>query len=1267
MRSIILTVLALFSYVTVLAQAGAIEGEIIDKESGEAIPFANVRIYSGGSMQGGTTTNMNGEYSIKPVDPGKYDLKVTYVGYQPKKITDVVVTADKTVFVNVKISKGVKLEEVEVKGYKKPLFQKDQAKVQQTMTADEVEKLPQRDVSDIASASAGVFQRSEGSGLNFRGSRTDANQVYIDGIKIRGSDALPQSAIEQMSTVTGGVPAKYGDATGGIINITTKGASKEFNGGLEAQTSKFLDPYNYNLIGGNVSGPIITEQVEGEEDEEDRERAVLGFFVAGEYKYRKDPKPPYYSVYSVKDKVLDSLEKYPLRRNPNGSGLVRSAEFVSQDRFIGKDGEVVEDPLRKTPYRRNVRRHDLSLSSKIDYSPTDLIDVTLGGQLSYSDFNEYVRSYSLFNPSGNPRNQLLDWRVFGRFTQRFQTGGKQEEDGEEGGAATSVIKDAFYSVQLDYSRVNKKEYNPIHGTNFFRYGHVGKFKTEYQPSFAPGVDTATGNQSNYVMEDINPSRIDFEPSSHNPLAARYTEQYYDILGTPASKNSIEGRNALTNGIRPANIYSLWYNTGRQYNGYGIDKDNTQLRFSINGSVDLDISGSEEKSNVHQIEFGIEYEQRTDREYQISPVGLWDHMRQLANEQIESLDKSDPTLIIDGKKYEHDEPHPAFGVNDSIIYDRKYVASDHNYFDKQLRKKLGMSLKSKNLIDVDSLSPSEYSMDMFSADEILNDGNRFALYRGYDHTGDRLKDQPSFNDFFTEKTEDGVYTRPVGAFRPIYVAGYVQDKFTFKDLIFNVGLRVDRYDANTKVLKDKYSLYDINTVAEVDELAGESVTHPGNIGNDYKVYVDDIQDPEEVVGYRKGDTWYDVNGEEVNDPEVIEQATTKGEIQPYLVNPDVSIKDEEFNPDNSFKDYEPQVSVMPRIAFSFPISDEATFFAHYDVKTQRPQGRNIATPYHYYFLEERSTQRTPNPNLKPEKTIDYEVGFKQKLSRSSALSISGFYKELRDMIQLNRVRYAYPTDYVSFSNIDFGNVKGMTFSYDLRRTNNIQLLTNYTLQFAKGTGSNKTAQSSLVNTENPNVRFLIPLDYDQRHSITTVLDYRFKGGSEYDGPRWFGKKIFADAGANLRIEAGSGVPYTQYSAPTRAPQIGVAGRANLEGDPNGSRLPWSVRTDLRLDKNFDINIGGGEEDAGSSLGLNVYLKVENLLNNRNTLRVYSYTGSPSDDGFLTSAKGQQITKQQLDPQSFRDLYAIKMRNYVLGGGNPHYGMPRRIRLGAIVNF
>ncbi|MEO6166035.1 MAG: hypothetical protein ABIO46_06955, partial [Chitinophagales bacterium] len=466
--------------------------------------------------------------------------------------------------------------------------------------------------------------------------------------------------------------------------------------------------------------------------------------------------------------------------------------------------------------------------------------------------------------------------------------------------------------------------------------------------------------------------------------------------------------------------------------------------------------------------------------------------------------------------------------------------------------------------------------------------------------------------------------------------------------------------NHSVLKDKYSLYPIRSASEVAEFGA----HPASIGSDFAVYVNDLSNPSDIVGYRDGDTWYNADGTEVNDPGVIAKASTTGGITPYLVSTDV---DNLTLSSESFEDYSPQFTVMPRIAFSFPISDEALFFAHYDVLSQRPQGGTSQTPsgnalianaFQYYYLQQLNTDNVlANPALKPERTIDYQVGFKQALGAISAITIAGTYRELKDMIQVQKIAYAYPVEYRTFGNSDFGTVKSLQVTYELRRVKNVKLDANYTLQFADGTGSDITSGLNLVGSGQPNLRTLIPFSYDQRHAFTASVDYRYGEGRSYNGPV-VGKNstaILANTGLNFIFRAGSGTPYTRQATPTPDALFGVQTNSSLLGSVNGSRLPWSLKLDAKLDKDFKI----GNEDK--SYYINVYLLVQNLLNTANVISVYGYTGNPDDDGYIDSAVGQQAVQTQLNPESFEYLYGLKTDN------PNNYSQPRRIHLGVQFNF
>jgi len=250
-------------------------------------------------------------------------------------------------------------------------------------------------------------------------------------------------------------------------------------------------------------------------------------------------------------------------------------------------------------------------------------------------------------------------------------------------------------------------------------------------------------------------------------------------------------------------------------------------------------------------------------------------------------------------------------------------------------------------------------------------------------------------------------------------------------------------------------------------------------------------------------------------------------------------------------------------------------------------------------------------------------------------------------------------YTHFDNIDFGNVKGFSFGYDLRRRNNIQLTANYTLQFADGSGSSSTTAQQLVNDGFPNLRVTLPLDFDQRHNISANIDYRYGSGSKYDGPILFGKRLFEKMGLNILMSAGSGTPYSKQSNVLAQAQFGVNTRDVLEGSVNGARKPWTFRTDLRVDKQFSI--AKNCDNQSRALSINFYAQIENLLNADNIVSVYRYTGNPDDDGYLSSAEGQQYASQQVNPASFSDQYALKVNN------PDNYTRPRIFKLGMQINF
>ncbi|MDE0721857.1 MAG: carboxypeptidase regulatory-like domain-containing protein [Flavobacteriales bacterium] len=1213
---------------TGLAQVGSgtLKGKISDFDTGEPLPFASVVLFLNGNQVAGTNTNFDGEYTIKPISPGTYEVLLSFVGYQPKKITGVRINANKIHFVNAEISAGVMVQEAEVVEYAVPLIDKDGGASGGTVSREDIDKLPGRSATSIATTVAGASTAGTGGGISIRGARSSSTWIYIDGIKVRGSSALPKSAIEEVQVVTGGIPANIGDATGGVINISLRSSSRNWFGGGEVITSGVpigetaigLDKFGYNLAEGVASGPILFRKDENGEKTD----PLLGLFLAGNITYQKDPRPTFGGVYRITDAARDSLIANPLRQNISASGVINgalyNADFLSGDDFT------------KVDTRMNVGTTSANIVAKFDINTNETTTLTFGGTASGGRSNNFSYSGSLMNWDNNALSTSYDWRAYAKFSQRFVN-----EQGEN----ASNLSNVFYQIMVDYSQSYYNSQDANHRDDFFKYGHVGTFDVYNRNSY--DYNQITGRFVHNGWED---TLVTFEASQFNPELSAINNQYFSLFeqtpydqredGPYESLLEVQNGNALLNGQSPSSTYGLYSYIGTQSGSY-YTSNNTQFRVSAAGSADI---------GDHAIQMGFEYEQRKDAFFSLAPTGLWTLGRLLTNSHIKELNFNDSTITNIGTEY-----YVTYG---RLIGDNQFL------FDRNLRRALELNPFGNDLINIDGIDPDFFTLDMFGADDLLNQGSNLVNYSGYDPYGNKLSGRPTIEDFFNDTNEEGFNTRPIGAFEPIYISGYIMDKFTFDDIIFNLGVRIDRFDANQKVLKDPYVIADAYTLGDVtgeliaSEIDGEVII-PSNIGDDFIVYVDDLDNPNAIVGYRDGDTWYNSVGTEITDPDIL--AVNEPYPAPWLVEgPDTELNG------SAFKDFVPAVNIMPRISFSFNISDEAVFFAHYDVLTQRPTSNNRFSPIDYLFIESRNSLIS-NPDLKPEKTIDYELGFQQVLSKTSSLKISAYYKEMRDMIQVRNFTGAYPRPYRAFGNLDFGTVKGFAMVYDMRRTGNVRIKASYSLQFADGTGSSTETALALINAGLPNLRSISPLNYDQRHRIVTNIDYRYGTGENYNGPvaNIGGKErqLFSEMGFNLIANLGSGTPYT---ASTIATPITGEISPSTEGSINGSSLPWQFNMDINIDKNFTLNFGG-EGEAAKSVNLNVYLWIGNVLNSQNINSVYRFTGVSNDDGYLAAAQYQPLIESQTNPDSFRNYYQMYTNNPF------NLGVPRTLRLGVKFDF
>ncbi len=202
---------------------GEIHGKVLD-DAGEGIPFCVVRAEQGGSSMG-VEADADGRFALKPLPLGEYEVSVLYPGYQAYRIEGVRVDPGLiTRLKDIVLTSVLKPIVVERYKWEEPLIRPDDPS-RMVMTTAQIETNATRKdpVKMIASMTPGVTKARNSDELYFRGSRAGSMAYYVDGVKVTGTNpGVPSEAINSVSVYTGGLPAKYGDVTGGVVAIETK-------------------------------------------------------------------------------------------------------------------------------------------------------------------------------------------------------------------------------------------------------------------------------------------------------------------------------------------------------------------------------------------------------------------------------------------------------------------------------------------------------------------------------------------------------------------------------------------------------------------------------------------------------------------------------------------------------------------------------------------------------------------------------------------------------------------------------------------------------------------------------------------------------------------------------------------------------------------------------------------------------------------------------------------------------------------------------------
>ena len=219
-----LITIILFITTNSFAQLGEIKGFVKDKETGKPIWNSHIYVEIAGNLNG-DVTDFDGKYTIATLSPGSYTVITKIQGYAPVKTKDVLVTAGKASYVNVEmLATAEELPEFEIVVHRIPLLDKEEPGVQHVDPKIFQANVNRDDpIKAIVGLTAGLTLAPNGKDVMVRGARPTSTQFITDGVKSRtGEIGIPGLAVGSAKVYTSGIPAAYGDVTGGVIVVETK-------------------------------------------------------------------------------------------------------------------------------------------------------------------------------------------------------------------------------------------------------------------------------------------------------------------------------------------------------------------------------------------------------------------------------------------------------------------------------------------------------------------------------------------------------------------------------------------------------------------------------------------------------------------------------------------------------------------------------------------------------------------------------------------------------------------------------------------------------------------------------------------------------------------------------------------------------------------------------------------------------------------------------------------------------------------------------------
>lgn len=288
------------------------------------------------------------------------------------------------------------------------------------------------------------------------------------------------------------------------------------------------------------------------------------------------------------------------------------------------------------------------------------------------------------------------------------------------------------------------------------------------------------------------------------------------------------------------------------------------------------------------------------------------------------------------------------------------------------------------------------------------------------------------------------------------------------------------------------------------------------------------------------------------------------------------------------------TLSPRISIAYPITDQGVIRFSYGHFYQLGNLERLYTNTN--FRVAGSQPIFGNADVKPQRSIQYEIGLQQGLTPDLRLEVVGFYKDVRDYIFRQIVVTAKgDVTYEALTNLDYSNARGLTVSLYQRRMPGTIFSSSIDYTFSVAEGNRTEPRADFFYSEKSGKSaetFLVPLSFDRTHILNTTLNF-----SETDN---------YSISTITRMQ--SGAPYTASIPASLATQL-----SNFIQNSSAKPFQWSV--DLKMEKYLILG----------DLRYSIFVQVDNVFDTQSEIDVYSNSG-----------KALYNANQVANPKEFQEI-------------------------------